>query len=122
MRAPTPWWVLFRMPESGARVWLAGPFIDFDGEAEECPNCDGTGDCTCACGDEHDCHTCGGTGVAPVEGKALDEVPEFRGYDRAQAVAGRFKLLGFEVLDTYHGPESWAQEKAQRAEVAEKAA
>ena len=27
-----------------------------------CPECDGDGECTCSCGDEHDCHKCGGHG------------------------------------------------------------
>lgn len=30
-----------------------------------CPECEGSGDHACGCGDEHECHECGGTGECP---------------------------------------------------------
>jgi hypothetical protein len=35
--------------------------FDEDGE---CPGCDGSGNCECHCGDEHDCRDCDGRGKA----------------------------------------------------------
>lgn len=34
---------------------------------EQCENCNGTGECQCACGNSHDCNECNSTGKIDTE-------------------------------------------------------
>jgi len=43
-----------------------------------CPNCDGSGECGCNCGDEHDCGKCDGDGK--LGSAPLDLIPGERWY------------------------------------------
>lgn len=51
--------------------WLKSR-TDEEQEKLKCPDCNGSGNCSCHCGDEHECGTCDGTGKSD-EGRDLQD-------------------------------------------------
>lgn len=40
---------------------------------EECDICDGSGECICSCGDEHDCTYCMGNGTITISKRRMED-------------------------------------------------
>lgn len=73
-----------------------------------CSQCDGTGDCDCGCGDNHECGICKGSGILPSRrrGDSSDEPREWclgcdgRGTEDDTRIVG-FADIGLRLRATY---------------------